>query len=66
MNPNGRTIGSRSNPQLVFAMVIGFQATDVDDAFDAGSIPGAIAAAIPDIMKFLLFIDLNPFSILTK
>ena len=47
-------------------MVIGFQATDVDDAFDAGSIPGAIAAAIPDIMKFLLFIDLNPFSILTK
>ena len=47
-------------------MVIGFQATDVDDAFDADSIPGAIAAAIPDIMKFLLFIDLYPFSILTK
>jgi hypothetical protein len=64
LKPNGRTIGSRSNPQLIFAIVIALQPADADGTPDVDNIPGAIATAIPGIMKSLLFINRNPISLM--
>ena len=44
-------------------MVIGLKPEDGDDEPEADNIPGATAAAIPDIMKLLLFIGVNPIFI---
>ena len=44
-------------------MVIDFQPTETDEVLDADNMPGAIAAAIPDIINLLLFINQNPIFI---
>ena len=49
LKPNGLTIGSRSKPQLVFAIVIAF--AGASSAAAANTPFGATAAAIPESMK---------------
>jgi hypothetical protein len=60
LKPKGRTIGSRSKPQLVFAMVMDLNPDIAATAPNMVDTFGATAAARPAAMKSLLFIDSTP------